>query len=162
MHTAVAHAPTQQRSANDSSGRAAVCRGYILGGILWFAVPYTLSTCLGLGALALDLPLSTTEVGKGLVPPAIAYHLFGNGARLACVNLVRFVYACTRRLSNVVGVMPEALCDEAITMCSKFPVSMTASQLAFSYTYSFRVLFRRRRHPHHHHRLYGGHFLWVR
>ena len=55
-------------------------RGYILGGILWFAVPYTLSTCLGLGALALDLPLSAAEVGKGLVPPAIAYHLFGQGA----------------------------------------------------------------------------------
>lgn len=58
---------------------SAAYKGYILGGLLWFAVPYTLSTCLGLGSLALDLPLSTDEVSKGLVPPAIAYYLFGKG-----------------------------------------------------------------------------------
>lgn len=46
-------------------------------------VQYTLSTCLGLGSLALDLPLSTSEVAKGLVPPAIAYHLFHKGVCIA-------------------------------------------------------------------------------
>lgn len=40
-----------------------------------FAVPYTLATALGLGALALDLPLSAAEVANGLVPPAVAYHV---------------------------------------------------------------------------------------
>ena len=40
-----------------------------------FAVPYTLATALGLGALALDLPLSAGEVAKGLVPPAMAYYV---------------------------------------------------------------------------------------
>ena len=51
------------------------CRGYILGGLLWFAVPFSLATALGLTALALDLPLSPTEVSAGLVPPAVAYFL---------------------------------------------------------------------------------------
>lgn len=40
-----------------------------------FAVPFTMATALGLGALALDLPLSAAEVGNGLVPPAVAYHV---------------------------------------------------------------------------------------
>lgn len=34
-----------------------------------------MATALGLGALALDLPLSAAEVGDGLVPPAVAYHV---------------------------------------------------------------------------------------
>ena len=40
-------------------------------------MPYTLATALGLGALALDLPLSAGEVAKGLVPPAMAYYVRG-------------------------------------------------------------------------------------
>ena len=44
-------------------------RGYILGGLMWFAVPFTLATTLGLTGLALDLPLSAKEVSSGLVLP---------------------------------------------------------------------------------------------
>ncbi len=65
-----------------------VCRGYILGGLLWFAVPYTLATTLGLTALALDLPLSAKEVASGLVPPAVAYHLFGKGGVILIAIMV--------------------------------------------------------------------------
>lgn len=54
-------------------------KGYILGGLVWFAVPFSLATSLGLGALALDLPLSSKEAGAGLVPPATASHLMGEG-----------------------------------------------------------------------------------
>ncbi len=63
-------------------------RGYILGGLLWFAVPYTLATTLGLTALALDLPLSAKEVASGLVPPAVAYHLFGKGGVILIAIMV--------------------------------------------------------------------------
>ena len=44
-------------------------RGYILGGLMWFAVPFTLATTLGLTGLALDLPLSAKEVSSELVLP---------------------------------------------------------------------------------------------
>lgn len=54
-------------------------KGYILGGLVWFAVPFSLATSLGLGALALDLPLTGDEAGAGLVPPATASHLMGKG-----------------------------------------------------------------------------------
>lgn len=59
-------------------------RGYILGGLLWFAVPFTLATTLGLSALALDLPLSAKEVAEGLVVPAAAHFFFGKGEPCAC------------------------------------------------------------------------------
>jgi len=54
-------------------------KGYLLGGLAFFAIPFSLATCLGLAAVALSLPISTEEVDKGLVPPAVAFHLMGNG-----------------------------------------------------------------------------------
>jgi len=67
------------------------CRGYILGGLMWFAVPFTLATTLGLTGLALDLPLSVKEVSSGLVPPAVAYHLFGKGGVILITIMVFMV-----------------------------------------------------------------------
>ncbi len=52
-------------------------KGYLLGGLVWFAVPFSLATSLGLGSLALDLPLTTAEAARGLVPPATAIALMG-------------------------------------------------------------------------------------
>ena len=66
----------------------AAYRGYILGGLMWFAVPFTLATTLGLTGLALDLPLSAKEVSSGLVPPAVAYHLFGKGGVILVTIMV--------------------------------------------------------------------------
>ena len=66
-------------------------RGYILGGLLWFAVPFSLATALGLTALALDLPLSAAEVSAGLVPPAVAYYLFGK-AGVVLITIMVLLY----------------------------------------------------------------------
>jgi hypothetical protein len=47
--------------------------GYILGGLCWFSIPFTLATSLGLASRALDLPISKEEAGAGeLSPPAVA------------------------------------------------------------------------------------------
>jgi len=54
-------------------------KGYLLAGICWFSIPFTLSTSLGLGCLALDLPVTSAEAGSGLVPPAVAYQMMGKG-----------------------------------------------------------------------------------
>ncbi len=45
--------------------------------MLWFAVPFSMATTIGLAGLALDLPMSASEIGQALVPPAVAYHLLG-------------------------------------------------------------------------------------
>ena len=44
-----------------------------------FCIPFTLATCLGLAALALDLPITVLEANEGLVPPATAFYLLGKG-----------------------------------------------------------------------------------
>merc|ERR1739844_666820 len=52
-------------------------KGYLLGGICWFAIPFSLATSLGLASTALMLPITAGEAGSGLVPPAVATHLLG-------------------------------------------------------------------------------------
>jgi len=56
---------------------ASAHKGYLLGGLVWFTIPFALATSLGLCSLALQLPISAAEAGAGLVPPAVATHLFG-------------------------------------------------------------------------------------
>ena len=58
---------------------SATWRGYLLGGLAWFAIPFSMATALGLAARALDLPISKDEANRGLVPPAVATHLMGTG-----------------------------------------------------------------------------------
>lgn len=68
-------------------------KGYILGGLCWFAIPFSLATSLGLASVALSLPITADEAGKGLVPPAVAQHLLGKGG--AALILVMLFVAVT-------------------------------------------------------------------
>lgn len=54
-------------------------KGYILGGLCWFSIPFSLATSLGLASVALSLPVNEEEAASGLVPPAVATHLLGKG-----------------------------------------------------------------------------------
>jgi Na+/proline symporter len=58
---------------------SATYRGYLLGGMAWFAIPFSMATALGLAGRALDLPITGGEAGNGLVPPAVAVHMMGQG-----------------------------------------------------------------------------------
>ena len=60
----------------------AAYKGYMLGGLVWFTIPFALATSLGLCGVALQLPITATEAGNGLVPPAVATHLFGTPGSL--------------------------------------------------------------------------------
>merc|ERR1712084_98817 len=67
---------------------SSAARGYLLGGICWFTIPFSLATSLGLASVALMLPITVDEAGAGLVPPAAATHLLGNtGSALTLVML---------------------------------------------------------------------------
>lgn len=68
-------------------------KGYLLGGLAWFSIPFSLATALGLGAVALDLPLTQDEADDGLVPPATAFHLMGKGG--AVLILIMLFMAVT-------------------------------------------------------------------
>ncbi|KAH7430306.1 hypothetical protein KP509_09G092700 [Ceratopteris richardii] len=63
-------------------------KGYLLGGLVWFAVPFSLATSLGLGALALELPITATEAGRGLVPPATATALMGKAGAILLLTML--------------------------------------------------------------------------
>ena len=39
-----------------------------MGGLMWFSIPFTLATTMGIAALALDLPITVTEAGQGMFP----------------------------------------------------------------------------------------------
>ena len=58
-------------------------KGYLLGGLVWFTIPFALATAMGLATVALDLPVTSGEADDGLVPPAIATHLMGKGGAAA-------------------------------------------------------------------------------
>lgn len=67
---------------------ASAAKGYLLGGICWFAIPFSLATSLGLASTALMLPITRSEAGAGLVPPAVADSLLGQaGAVLILIML---------------------------------------------------------------------------
>jgi urea-proton symporter len=63
-------------------------KGYLVGGLVWFAVPFSLATSLGLGALALDLPITVEEAAKGLVPPATATALMGKSGSVLLLTML--------------------------------------------------------------------------
>lgn len=75
-----------------ASKPSASWKGYLLGGLMWFSIPFTLATSLGLASRAAGLPLSATEAGNGLVPPATATFLLGNaGSWLIAIMLLMAV-----------------------------------------------------------------------
>merc|ERR1711990_863539 len=57
-------------------------KGYLLGGLVWFTIPFALATAMGLATVAMDLPVTPGEAGDGLVPPAAAVHFFGKGGAM--------------------------------------------------------------------------------
>ena len=63
-------------------------KGFLLGGMCWFAIPFTLATTMGLTAVAIDVELSPEQVQLGLVVPAAASVLMGEiGAIMVLVML---------------------------------------------------------------------------
>lgn len=66
----------------------AASRGFVLGGLVWFAIPFTLATALGLGAIASGISLGANEVGLGLVAPAAAVHLMGDVGAILILSIL--------------------------------------------------------------------------
>nr|XP_023903866.1 urea-proton symporter DUR3 isoform X2 [Quercus suber] len=78
-------------------------KGYLLGGLVWFAVPFSLATSLGLGALALDLPITESEASHGLVPPATAIALMGKGGSVLLLTML-FMAVTSAGSSELIAV----------------------------------------------------------
>lgn len=78
-------------------------KGYVLGSLAWYAVPFAMSTCMGLAAAALQgsdvfpVTLSDADVSAGLVAPAAAIALLGKSG--ACLIIVLLFMAVTSSTS---------------------------------------------------------------
>ena len=67
--------------------------GFISGGLVWFAIPFTLATTMGLAYLGLSsaqgAPMLTDEdVAKGLAAPLVAQKLLGSTGEYAVLFLI--------------------------------------------------------------------------
>jgi Na+/proline symporter len=76
-------------------------RGYLLGGICWFAIPFSLATSLGLTSTALMLPITSGEAGAGLVPPAVATHLLGNAGSVLILTMLFMAIVSTGSAESI-------------------------------------------------------------
>jgi SSS family transporter len=86
--------------------------GYILGGLSWFAIPFTCATTMGLAALALESnPVFPTypdrmldaDVSAGLVLPYAAVALLGSGGAV-CALLIIFMAVTSALSSELIAV----------------------------------------------------------
>ena len=63
-------------------------KGFLLGGMCWFSIPFTLATTMGLTAVALNVQLTPEQVQLGLTVPAAASVMMGEiGAIMVLVML---------------------------------------------------------------------------
>ncbi|KAG4441395.1 hypothetical protein IFR05_003152, partial [Cadophora sp. M221] len=87
---------------------AAAIPGYVLGGLAWYAMPFTLATTMGILAVALEntpafptFPrrMNAQEIGAGLALPYAAQTIAGKGG--AGAVLVLMFMSCTSAISSV-------------------------------------------------------------
>jgi len=62
--------------------------GFIIGGLAWFAIPFTLATTLGLAAIATGVTLPESDIGLGLVAPTAAANLMGDFGAILILSIL--------------------------------------------------------------------------
>lgn len=63
-------------------------KGFLLGGMCWFAIPFTMATTMGLTAVALDVSLTPEQVQLGLTVPAAASVLMGEVGAIMVLTML--------------------------------------------------------------------------
>lgn len=63
-------------------------KAYLIGGLSWFAIPFTLATTMGLAGRAVNIQLTPFAISQGLVLPDVAIALLGQAGGFACLVLV--------------------------------------------------------------------------
>ncbi len=53
-------------------------KGFLIGGLAWFAIPSALATTLGLAAVAINVPLTPQQISMGLVASTAASKVLGD------------------------------------------------------------------------------------
>nr|XP_054750098.1 uncharacterized protein LOC129255796 [Lytechinus pictus] len=74
--------------------------GFLIGGLVWFAIPFTFASTMGLAYLALSANagmhlLSPEQIAQGLVPPKIAQELMGQSGEVLMVLMILMAVTST-------------------------------------------------------------------
>jgi SSS family transporter len=69
-------------------------KGFFIGGLAWFAIPFALATSLGLAGIALHLDLSPSEVSHGLVAPITISTLLGEVGGILILTMLFTAVTC--------------------------------------------------------------------
>jgi SSS family transporter len=80
---------------------SSAAKGYLLGGLCWFAIPFSLATSLGLTSTALMLPITASEAGSGLVPPAVATELLGEAGSILILTMLFMAIVSTGSAESI-------------------------------------------------------------
>lgn len=67
---------------------SSVVGGFVIGGLVWFAIPFTLATTLGLAAIATGVTLTEDQIGLGLVAPTAAVDIMGDVGAILILAIV--------------------------------------------------------------------------
>ena len=71
-----------------AAGPRSAFKGFIIGGLAWFAIPFTLATTLGLSAVAIGAPLTPEQIGMGLVAPTAASQILGEVGAILLLTML--------------------------------------------------------------------------
>lgn len=77
--------------------------GFIVGGLAWFAIPFTMATTLGLAAVAIGVDLTEDQIGLGLVAPTAAALLMGDVGAILILTVV-FTAVTAAGASQIISV----------------------------------------------------------
>ena len=69
-------------------------RGFLFGGLVWFAIPFTLSTSIGLYAISMEIPLSHEQIEHGLVAPMTSIFLLGDIGGILLLTILFTAITC--------------------------------------------------------------------
>jgi Na+/proline symporter len=75
--------------------------GYLLGGVCWFAVPFSLATSLGLASTTLMLPITSDKSSSRLPPPAVADYLMGNTGAVLILTVLYMTIVSTGSAESI-------------------------------------------------------------
>ncbi|MDE1878048.1 MAG: sodium/solute symporter [Thaumarchaeota archaeon] len=63
-------------------------KGFLIGGLAWFSIPFTLATTLGLAAVAMGMTFSADQINMGLIAPSVASGLLGNIGAILLLTII--------------------------------------------------------------------------
>ena len=106
--------------------------GFISGGLVWFAIPFTLATTMGLAYLGMSSaqgsPLLTDEdVMKGLAAPLVAQKLLGTTGEYAMIFLILMAVMSTGS-AEVIAVASIVIYDVYQTYICPFKPDLKEGQ----------------------------------